>query len=127
MVSDFFCSEAWRELATTRCEKTGNGKLLEVVGKAIVAAIEKSAGLRRALQHQRAAWADAQRQLLGVARAIHNFQRVVVQAGIHFHCATESCMARTSLTSATGSSASQRIFADATRLRRISRSVSGEG
>src|SRR5215471_3086093 len=33
VVSDFFCREAWRELATTRCAKTGTASSLKSSGK----------------------------------------------------------------------------------------------
>src|ERR1700687_468459 len=59
-------------------------ELLEIVRKAEIAAIEKSASLRGALQHQSAARADPEGELLGFARARDDFQRVIVQAGIHF-------------------------------------------
>ena len=39
-------------LTTTRCANTGNDELLEIVRQAVIAAFEKRAGLRRALQHQ---------------------------------------------------------------------------
>src|ERR1700759_2184851 len=32
VVSDFFCSEAWRELAATRCEKTVTASVLKSSG-----------------------------------------------------------------------------------------------
>ena len=63
--------------------KNGDGKLFEIVGQAIVAAIEESAGLRSALQHESTARADAESELLGFARAIDNFESIVVQAGVH--------------------------------------------
>src|SRR5260370_22289499 len=64
--------------------KNGYGELLEVIREAEVAAIEESAGLCRALQHQGAARAYAERKLIGFAGARNDFERVVVQAGIHF-------------------------------------------
>ena len=33
VVSDFFCNEAWRELATTRCAKTGTASCLKSSGR----------------------------------------------------------------------------------------------
>src|SRR6266403_1595507 len=62
----------------------GDGELLEIVWQAEIAAIEESAGLRGALQHQSAAWADAERELLSFSGSGDNFERVVVQAGIDF-------------------------------------------
>ena len=65
--------------------KNGDGELLEIVGEAIVAAIEEGAGLGGALQHQGAARADAERELVGFAGAVDDLQGVIVQAGIHFY------------------------------------------
>src|SRR6267142_734837 len=64
--------------------KDGDGKMLEIVREAKVAAVEKGAGLRSALEHERAARADAEGELLGLARAIDDFQRVVVKTGVDF-------------------------------------------
>src|SRR5438132_9289528 len=50
--------------------ENGNGKLFEIVGEAIVPAIEIGAGLRGALEHQGAARADAECKLFALARAI---------------------------------------------------------
>ena len=60
---------------------------LEIVGQAIVAAFEESAGLRGAMEHHGAAGADAEAQLLGLARAFDDFERVIEQAFVHFHFA----------------------------------------
>src|ERR1700730_2519916 len=65
--------------------KNGNGQLLGVVRQAIVAAVEKSTGLRGALEHQCAARADAESELLGLARAIDDVECVVVEAGVHLY------------------------------------------
>src|SRR5882724_12145492 len=65
--------------------ENGDGQLFEVVGHAIVAAFEEGASLGGALQHQGAARADAERQLVGVAGAIDNFESVVMQAGVYFY------------------------------------------
>src|SRR5258705_12606210 len=64
--------------------KNGDSELLEIVGQAEIAAIEESAGLRGALQHQSATRADAERKLLRFSGAGDNFESVVVQAGIDF-------------------------------------------
>src|SRR5713101_3977013 len=58
----------------------GNRELLEIVGKAVVAAFEESAGLRSALKHESAARTDAESELIGLARAVDDFEGVIVQA-----------------------------------------------
>ena len=58
---------------------------LEIVGQAVIAAFEKRARLRGAMQHHGAARADAQAELFGLARALDDFERVVEQAVVHFH------------------------------------------
>src|SRR5579862_3039946 len=65
--------------------KNGDGKLLEIVRNAVIAPIEKSARLRGALQHERSARAYSQRELVVLARSIHDLERIVVQAGVHLH------------------------------------------
>ena len=62
--------------------ENGNGKLFEIVGEAIVPAIEIGAGLRGALEHQGAARADAECKLFALARAIDDLESVIVQAGV---------------------------------------------
>ncbi len=62
----------------------GDGELLEVVWEAKIAAVEEGAGLRGALEHQGAARADAERQVVRLASAIDDFQRVVMEAGVDF-------------------------------------------
>src|SRR5213593_2218187 len=59
-----------------------DGELLEVVREAIVAALKEGAGLRAALEHESAARADAQSELLALARAVDDLQSVIVQAGV---------------------------------------------
>ena len=54
-------------------------------GQAEVPAFDECAGLGRALQHERAARAYAQREALGLARAVDDFQGVVQQAVVHAH------------------------------------------
>ena len=49
--------------------KNRDGQLLEIIRKAIIAAVEKGAGLRGALKHESAARTDAESQLFGFARA----------------------------------------------------------
>src|SRR5213596_582253 len=63
--------------------ENGNGQLLEIVGEAIVAAIQESAGLRGALEHKSAPGTDAERKLLALARAIDDLEGVIVQTGVH--------------------------------------------
>ena len=92
----FFLQRSVARTGDNAMRKDGDGELFEIVGDAIVAAVEKSAGLRGALQHQSAARADAERKLLAVARAMHDFERVVVQAGIDFNLRDWCCIARTS-------------------------------
>ena len=106
--------------------KYRDGQRFEIVGHAVVAAIQESARLRRALQHQRAARGHAERELLGVARAMHDFERVVVKAGVDTHLRDLRAAWRVRrLTSATGSS--DCTGSSPVRLRRISRSVSCDG
>jgi len=62
----------------------GNGELLEIVGKAEVATIEKSTGLCGALEHEGAARAHAEKKLIGLAGAIDDLEGVVVKGGIDF-------------------------------------------
>src|SRR5579864_4855715 len=62
--------------------KNGHGELLEIVGEAEVAAFEEGAGLRRALEHESSARADAESELLALARAVDDFERVIVQAAV---------------------------------------------
>ena len=62
-----------------------NDQALEIVGQAIVAAFEESAGLRGAMEHDGASRAYAQAQLLGLARALDDVERVVEQAVVDFH------------------------------------------
>src|SRR5882762_3503528 len=64
--------------------KDGDGKMLEIVGEAKVPAVEKGAGLRSALEHESAARTDAESELLGLARAIDDFESVVVETGVDF-------------------------------------------
>src|SRR5439155_9987775 len=80
----FFLQGSVARTGDDAVRKNGNGKLLEIVGNAIVAAIEKSAGLRGALKHQSSAGADAERQLFALARAVDDLESVVVKAGIYF-------------------------------------------
>src|SRR5262250_992037 len=59
-------------------------QMLEIVRNTIITAVEESARLRRALQHERSAWADAERELIRFSRAIDDFERVILQTRIHF-------------------------------------------
>jgi hypothetical protein len=65
--------------------KNGHSKLFEIVRQAIIAAIEEGPGLCGALQHQSAARAHTESKLFGLARAIDDFEGVVVQAGVHLN------------------------------------------
>src|SRR5213076_2321981 len=65
--------------------KNGDSELLKVVGQAKVASIEERASLCGALQHEGAARAHPESELLRLARAIDNFKGIVVQAGVHFN------------------------------------------
>jgi len=62
-----------------------DSEMFEIVGEAILAPVKKSAGLRGALEHQSAARADAESELVGFARAVDNFEGVVVKAGVDLH------------------------------------------
>jgi hypothetical protein len=65
--------------------KNGDGELLEVIRKAIIAPVEESAGLRGALEHQCATRTDSQSEQLSLARAIDDVESIVVEAGIDFY------------------------------------------
>src|ERR1700674_2530084 len=80
----FFLQRSVARTGDDAMRENGDRKLFEVVGEAIVAAIEVGAGLRGALKHECAAGADAERELLAFARAIDHLESVVVQAGIDF-------------------------------------------
>src|SRR5258706_8976852 len=64
--------------------ENGDGELFEVVGEAIVTATEVGAGLRGALEHECAARADTQSELLALARAVDDLESVVVEARVDF-------------------------------------------
>ena len=57
---------------------------LKSSGRQIIAAFEKRARLRGTMEHHGAARAHAQAQLFGLARALHDFERVIEQALFHF-------------------------------------------
>src|SRR5213078_654331 len=80
----FFLQRRMARTGDNTVRENRNGELFEVVGEAIVAAIEISAGLCAALKHECATRADTQSQLLTLARAIDDFESVVVQAGVDF-------------------------------------------
>src|SRR2546429_169148 len=80
----FFLERSVARAGDNAMRENGNGELFEVVGEAIVAAIEVGACLRGALEHERAARADAEGKLLALAREIDDLESVVVQAGIDF-------------------------------------------
>src|ERR1700686_3261032 len=65
--------------------KYRHGEFLEVIRQTIIAAIEKSARLCRALQHQRPARTHAQGQQVGISGAVYDLQCVIVQTGINFY------------------------------------------
>src|SRR5215475_14119729 len=64
--------------------KNCDRQVLEIVGNAVVTAVKKCAGLCGALQHERSAWTDAERELVRFSRAIDDFERVILQTRIHF-------------------------------------------
>src|SRR5882762_1501464 len=80
----FFLERSVARAGDNAVRENGNGELFEVVGEAIVAAIEVGACLRGALEHERAARADAERELLAFARAIDDLESIIVQAGVDF-------------------------------------------
>src|SRR6266851_3880352 len=80
----FFLQRGVARTGDNAVRENGNGEMFEVVGEAIVAAVEKGAGLRGALEHECAARADAERKLFTLARAIDDLERVIVQAGVYF-------------------------------------------
>src|SRR6266705_1307889 len=77
----FFLQRGVARAGDNAVRENRDGKVLEVVGKAIVAAVEEGAGLRSALERESAAGADAERQLFALARAVEDFESVIVQAG----------------------------------------------
>src|SRR5882762_871905 len=80
----FFLQGGVARTGDNAVRENGNGELFEVVGEAIVAAIEISAGLRGALEHECAAGADAERELLAFAGEIDDLESVIVQTGVDF-------------------------------------------
>src|ERR1700674_5091737 len=80
----FFLKRGVARAGDDAMRENGDGKLFEVVGEAIVAAIEVGAGLRGALEHERSAGADSQSKLLALARAVDDIESVIVQAGVDF-------------------------------------------
>src|SRR5713101_474949 len=62
--------------------ENGNGEPFEIVGEAEPAAIKVGAGLRGALEHERAARADAESKLLAFARAVDDLESVIVEARV---------------------------------------------
>src|SRR5258708_10427510 len=78
----FFLQGGVTRAGDNAMRKNGNGKLFEVVGEAIITAVEIGAGLRGALEHESAARTDAESKLFAFARAIHDFESVVMQAGV---------------------------------------------
>ena len=63
--------------------KGRHDQLLEVIRNAEVAAFQKRHGLRRVIEHQRAARRNSQRQLLVGAGALHDGQRILDQRILH--------------------------------------------
>src|SRR5216684_2088322 len=80
----FFLQRGVARTGDNAVRENGNGELFEVVGEAIVAAIEIGASLRGALEHECAARADAQSEQLALARAVDDLESVIVQAGVDF-------------------------------------------
>src|SRR4030088_1864457 len=80
----FFLKRGMARTGDNAVRENGNGELFEVVGEAIVAATEVGAGLRGALEHECAARADTQSELLALARAVDDLKSVVVEAGVDF-------------------------------------------
>src|SRR5207249_1202947 len=78
----FFLQRGVARTGDDAVRENGNGKLLEIIGEAIIAAIEESAGLRGALEHESAAGADTESKLFALARAINDLESVIVQAGV---------------------------------------------
>ena len=80
----FFLQRGVARTGDDAVRENGNGKLLEIIGEAIIAAIKESAGLRGALEHECAARADTQSEVLTLARAVDDLESVVVEAGVDF-------------------------------------------
>src|SRR3990172_11313115 len=66
-------------------DKDWQHELLKIVRQAEVPPFDECAGLRRALQHERAARAYAEREPFALARLVNDLQRVVEQAVFHAH------------------------------------------
>src|SRR5712692_4269930 len=81
----FFLQRCMARTGDNAMRENRDSEMFEIVGEAILAAVEKSAGLRGALQHQSAARADAESELVGLARAVDNFERVVMKARVDLH------------------------------------------
>jgi hypothetical protein len=81
----FFLQRGVTRTGDDAMSKNRDGELLEIVGQAKIAIVQKGPGLGSALQHERAARADAERELIGMASAVDDFEGVVDEAGIDFN------------------------------------------
>src|ERR1700730_9806230 len=63
----------------------GKDQPLKIIRQAIVAPFEVCVGLSCAMKHQGSPGAHAQAELLGLARAVDNFECVVEQTVVDFH------------------------------------------
>src|SRR5216683_754030 len=78
----FFLQRGVARTGDNAMRENGDGELFEIVREAEAAAVEEGTGLRGALEHERAARADAERKLFTLARAVDDLESVIVQAGV---------------------------------------------
>src|SRR5712692_6691414 len=78
----FFLQRGVARTGDNAMRENGNGEPFEIVGEAEPAAIKVGAGLRGALEHERAARADAESKLLAFARAVDDLESVIVEARV---------------------------------------------
>ena len=81
----FFLQRGVTRAGDNAMRENGDGQVLEIVGEAEIAAIEEGASLCSALEHQGAARADAENEMIGFAGAIDDFESVIVEARIDFN------------------------------------------
>jgi len=65
--------------------ENGDREVLEIIGEAEIATVEKGTSLRGTLEHECAARADAEREMIRLTGAIDDFESVIVKAGIDFN------------------------------------------
>src|SRR5260370_39080920 len=78
----FFLQRGVERTGDNAMRENGDGELFEIVREAEAGAVEEGTGLRGAMEHERAARADAERKLFTLARAVDDLESVIVQAGV---------------------------------------------